>query len=253
MHHSFTKNAQCKKPACTFKHNGKQKPQEKTKHGRAPDLLLNANIRITSVIKKAYDKIYFRDKQVIEESWIKRSISDLLIVQSFQEIQAEQFNHDPLDKVKSIKIEVTEFGKHLSAAIVKDYMLKVIPLLRDSSHRDTTQTELCHINRHILELCPTLVATCKEIVVHHVTEVCIVITPFAVRLGRYESALMVDIHEKRHQRKLHRRNIAPRETRLFIADDYIATVDVNPLLIIPRNRIQCARGGIGRRASFRFW
>lgn len=138
MHHSFTKNAQCKKPACTFKHNGKQKPHEKQSTATPPNLLLNANIRITSVIKKTYDKIYFRDKQVIEESWIKRSISDLLIVQSFQEIQAEQFNHDPLDKVKSIKIEITEFGKHLSAAIVKDYMLKVIPLLGDSSHRDTT-------------------------------------------------------------------------------------------------------------------
>ena len=64
----FYKNAQCKKPACTFKHNGEQKPQEKTKHGHTPNLLLNANIRITSVIKKTYDKIYFRDKQVIEES-----------------------------------------------------------------------------------------------------------------------------------------------------------------------------------------
>lgn len=52
--------------------------QRKTKAARkkrstaaSPDLLLNANIRITSVIKKTYDKIYSRNKQVVEESWEK--------------------------------------------------------------------------------------------------------------------------------------------------------------------------------------
>ena len=108
--------------------------RKKRSTAASPDLLLNANIRITSVIKKTYDKIYSRDKQVTEESWIKRSISDLLIVQSFQEIKTEQLYHHPLYKVKSIKIEVTEFGKHLPAAIVKDYMLKVVLFLGNGSH-----------------------------------------------------------------------------------------------------------------------
>ena len=46
--------------------------RKKRSTAASPDLLLNANIRITSVIKKTYDKIYSRDKQVVEESWIKR-------------------------------------------------------------------------------------------------------------------------------------------------------------------------------------
>ena len=128
---------------------------------------------------------------------IKHSL-DLFIVQSLEEIEAKEFYHTPFNKVKGIEVEIAELCEQPPATIVQHNVLKVILLLAYCGNGDTTQTELGRIDRHILELCASLIAAGQKVVVHHIAEICIVVSPFFVCSGRYKCTLMVHIHKERH-------------------------------------------------------